>query len=591
MATQIEINSIIKPYLKDGLRSPVYDASIDVNNHLSFHIKGYKPVRGKITNPYFDILITQRRPNESELIKEYRQKIYLAKTKQPCFKVLNSLKKIVKSQDWKIDYSKAENPKIVSDETLEQYCEKNYPIFKSIENWIYSYALKEITTDPNGLIYVDAKNWDIIDGYKYEPIIKIANSKDIYLFKEGEVALFKSEMTNRVLIEGTYYELPVFIYMDKTTIAYIKEINLDHTISIEIKKNDCLQLNCFKAGGVYLDIINNEVIYGSFIDPMLPSLDAAARESSDLDAEVVQHIYSTLWYYSGNDCKTCKGSGQVISEGKNVVCSKCEGNGRLLKSPYKDMVIGKEGLGEAGIPTPPAGYIQKPTEIVKLQDERIAKHIFDALGSLNMEFLAQTPLNQSGQAKEVDRDELNNYVYGVAYHIVENVMLPCYRLISDIRYDKLISNKELRDKMLPTINIPEKFDLLSTNALINNFAKTKEAKIDNSIIDEYEVDIINKLFNNQPEVRDKLLLIKELDPLKGIDEDQKSLLYSNKIISKEDYVISTYIGNFIDKLLESNENFASLNIEEQETALRELSKTKIIDEVENMKNDLLNEDE
>lgn len=579
-----------KPYIKNQKQTPLKVEATDIYNHLRFHINGYKYAEGKVENPYFDILIDQRRPNESDAIKNYRRKIYLPKTKQPCFKVLNSLKKIVKSQDWSIDYTKSENPPIVGDETLEQYCEKKYPVFNSLENWLYSYAIKEVLTDPNGLIYIEPLSWEIKDGEKYEPVAKFVKTPNVLAYKEGSFGLFLSEHTNDVVIEGKTYNLPIYILITKDVFAYVKEINLDRTLAIEIKSDTLGGMTCFKAGGIYKDIFNGQALYDSFISSMLPSLDAAARESSDLDAEVVQHIYSQFWYYSGNDCTNCDGTGKTtVKNGEPITCKKCEGNGRLLKSPYKDIVVGKEGLGGDGaIPTPPAGYIQKTTDIVRLQDERIAAHEFEALSSLNMEFLAQTPLNQSGTAKEVDKDELNNFVYGVAYHIVENVLKPTYDSIARLRYGFLVSNDpKAIDLMQPEIVVPETYDLMSTNALMNNFKTAKDSGISSSIISEYEVDIINKMFSGKPETRAKLLLTKSLDPLKGIDAEEKTQLFVDRVITKEDYIASTYIDSFIEQLLNDNDDFDTWELEKQQEALYKLADEKEVDEVEEVKNSLI----
>ena len=79
-------------------------------------------------------------------------------TKKPTFKVLTSLKKIVKSEDWNIDYSKSEKPKKIKDgEGLEDYAESNFPFFKSVENWGYTIGFKSFLSDPNGLIVVSKK--------------------------------------------------------------------------------------------------------------------------------------------------------------------------------------------------------------------------------------------------------------------------------------------------------------------------------------------------------------------------------------------------------------------------------------------------
>ena len=146
---------------------------------------------------------------------------------------------------------------------------------------------------------------------------------------------------------------------------------------------------------------------------MLPSLDEAAREYSDLQAEVVQHIHSNMWTIAGQDCPKCSGIGKVKKDGQPVACGDCKGEGVMPMSPYKNITIKRPKLDDDKIPTPPVGFVEKNTEIVKIQDERISKHYLRALESINMEFLAKTPLNESGKAKEIDKEELNNFIFKV----------------------------------------------------------------------------------------------------------------------------------------------------------------------------------
>ena len=66
-------------------------------------------------------LITERRPNESDKIKEYREKIYVPITKRTISKVFSSLEKIRRSQDWNVQYDAEKVQTLIKDdETLEQ---------------------------------------------------------------------------------------------------------------------------------------------------------------------------------------------------------------------------------------------------------------------------------------------------------------------------------------------------------------------------------------------------------------------------------------------------------------------------------------
>jgi hypothetical protein len=596
----IKVNkALVDSYFKNAKRHNFYKKSETIYQHLSFHIDGYEYEEGVNENPFFDKLIGERRPNEGAEILAYRKKIYLNKTTQPCFKVINSLKKIVKSQDWKVDYSAAETPPLIKDESLFMYCELDYPIFNSIENWIFTYGLQYILTDPNSLVYVEPITWDIPNNEKWKPVAKFVESKMIFDYKHGEYAVFQTDRTAPVVVDGHTHYKPVNMIITGEAIYELIPLDLKNNFRIDVKwQHNSGNMFAFKSGGLYKQYSDGNPLYNSFLNPMVSGLDAVAREVSDLDAEVVQHIYSTMWYVAGNDCKTCMGTGTTMgnasagfgmaSKGQKMTCQVCQGNGRMLKSPYKDIVISKKA-GE-NTPTPPAGYIQKDTAIVKLQDDRIANHTFDALSALNMEFLAQTPLNQSGKAKEVDKDELNNYVYSVAYHLVRNVMLPVYKMIAQMRYSEIIKSEDLLKKMIPQITVPEKYDLLSSNNLVEGYKNIKESNLDMNIVNEIENDIINKIFSNEPDTRLKLLLIKSLDPLRGLSIEDKSSMLLTATIKKEDLVISNYITEFVTEALIEDEKFATLPLKDQQTIIAAKGKAKGLDVIEGLENDLIGGD-
>ena len=71
---------------------PNKKACIDLARALSVHANGEMP----------DDKIMSRRPSEPEEIKNYRKTIYVPKTKQAISKVIHSLEKIRRAQDWNI---------------------------------------------------------------------------------------------------------------------------------------------------------------------------------------------------------------------------------------------------------------------------------------------------------------------------------------------------------------------------------------------------------------------------------------------------------------------------------------------------------
>jgi len=231
-----------------------------------------------------------------------------------------------------------------------------------------------------------------------------------------------------------------------------------------------------------------------------------------------------------------------------------------------------EARGEQAAPIPPAGYIEKDVEIVKIQDERIDEHIHKALGSLNMQFLNQTPLNISGKGKEVDRDELNNFVHSVAQDLVR-IAKRSMIIMAEYRYRISIKDEKVRKAIQPDIRVPQKFDLLSSTYLADEISQLKSSGANPVIIAALEKEYASKKFYNDPDVRDLLTLVLELDPLASISEEDKMIRKANRGITDTDYIISSNIMELV-KELAKDEKFIAESRDKQMEALKALAQAK-----------------
>jgi hypothetical protein len=305
---------------------------------------------------------------------------------------------------------------------------------------------------------------------------------------------------------------------------------------------------------------------------MLPFLDEAAREYSDLQAEIVQHIHSEKYFYTNTECPVCRGIGTIVGEtdekGNHKKCTHCNGSGNINNvSPYGEYVIAAgRKVEEYQLPTPPIGYIQKGTEIARLQDERVRNHSFVALSAINMEFLAETPLNQSGIAKEVDRDELNNFVNSVAEDIV-SVLDNAYYFICRYRYSLVVPDKEKRERMLPIIAVPEKFDLLNSALLINDIQVAKTARVNPVLIKHMEIELARKKYNSDTRIACELECVFELDPLYGYEQQDKMTMLANGGITERDYIVSCNIAQFVQRAFKADEHFTQKSFDEKQKVI------------------------
>jgi hypothetical protein len=580
-------NNFAAKYFKQNYKHKHYDEAMDEYYHVSFHFDGFfrKPYGGNLEqeNPYFNRLIYAMRPKETISFKDWRADNFVPENKIPCFKVLNTLKKGVRSEDWSIDYSKSLKPKNIKEgEQLEVYTERKFPMFKSVENWLYSYSLKKMIIDPNGFIVVMPKNYDYeVTEYK-QPYPFIVDSKNVIDYKNGNYFVFLSDRKCEYYSGDTLRnDGKIITIITENEIWEAEQRGTESGFELLLKMNHNInELPAWQLGGSIVKHSGDYTLYESFIAPMLPSLDKAAREMSDLDAEVIQHIHSTMWRMDGQDCNSCAGIGKIPSKSGEVIkCPTCDGDGKYRKSPEKEIVMKVESLSTVNMPIPPAGYISKPTDIVKVQDERIKNHIINGLSSIGMDFLI--PLAQSGIAKAYDREEANNFVYSVYYHVVENILNRVYFFCNEYRNSELVPNYDERQNMLPKIAVPQRFDIFSEGVVMAQLTAAKQAKVSPIITDGLELDLVSKSFYNNPEMRDKIFSVMQCDPLPGLTVMEKSDLKLSNAITNEDFVLSTYIQSFVENAIEEyppsekGTGFLSMKREEKLKILYDYAKKKL----------------
>ena len=535
---------------------------MDLAHALSVHANGEMP----------DDKIMSRRPSEPEEIKNYRKTIYVPKTKQAINKVIHSLEKIRRAQDWSIAYNDEAVPsQVAKDETLEQYCEYNYPGHTSVTNWAFSELLKRSLIDANGIVAVVLEKLPQNKSEYCKPVAKFFGCEQIVEFVDDGLdsyVVLKSKDTTTYYTEdkngrrrmntngAIYYILTVneFVKYEQTGAAKYDPK--------QAFKHNCGRLPAWKVGGLFKARMNNDTIYESRLAGMVPDLDEAAREYSDLQAEIIQHIHSEKYAYTNTECPKCKGAGFTTVTGedgkpKQETCKHCNGSGKVLNtSPYGIHLIDSARAGELQVPAPPIGYIQKDTAIANLQDQRVRNHIKDALAAVNMEFLAETPIDQSGVAKAYDANELNNFVNSVAEDLVRNID-NVYWFINEYRYRTIVPSADKRKAMLPAVNVPTKFDIANTTILMQELQGARQAEANPEILRMLETNYAKVQFNTSPDARAQLEAVLDLDPLFGVKEENKMTMLQNGGITETAYIISCNIHAFVRHAIFEDKEFCS----------------------------------
>lgn len=590
----------ILPYWNGKKLHKNYFKSKDVADHIQFHFEGYfkrpwiantnNSIPSQLPNPYFTRLIDSMRPSESDVIRTYRRDNYLPYTKIPCHKVVNAISRITKSSDWQIDYSHSETPPILLDtQSLEAYAEKLLPKENSIEQWATTKGIRWMLIDPNAIWVVMPINWDIPANEMYKPYPHIIESKNVYDYKEGSFVVFLSPYVNVYVDEtGKEKQGKIITVITPTQFVDFKETG-KKTFDIVERDNIVGEIPCGYFGGEDKTPDIYQPFYESFIQGMLPALDEVAIDSSDLRGEKLQHIGSTYWYIQGSTCNPCNGTG-VLPDGKQTACTTCNGRGGIPFSPYRHLEINPNNLDLAGknVPFPPMGIVEKDKGMIELMREEIRLGINSAYAAVNMEHVSDDfHKPESGLAKGYNADDTNNFINRIAYHLIEEIIKPIYYYTNEIRYGLIVQDKAKRMLMLPTIPVPQSYDFLTNKDAEDNLIKVAGADVDQTIKEAAMFDFIMSKYQDQPEVRNKLIAIFMHDPLSGMSTADIQSNLNAGLVTKVDAILHFHIKMFVTDLISETDDFLKLSFDEQKEQLLKMANDKLT-ELEAQATDAIN---
>lgn len=520
-------------------------------------------------------LINERRPNEPEIVLAYRKKIFVPKTKPYFLKIESTLQKIRRSSDWSIKYPEISFDRIIEGEKMNDYVEDNYPVFRSVTNWAFSLLLRNYLVDSNALVLIAPMELPTMENEFLKPVATIFNSCDVIDFVEGDYAVIKNKVGT---IYGNNQQGDSYYVITTLSITRYDQINSRRSFDVTYyHEHELGLLPVFKLGGIVIDVYGRHSLYESRISGILPEFNEALREYSDLQAAKVLHLYPERWEYSQNECTKCKGAGQVIKQIEGaacqITCETCAGAGYVASGPYSKLLVRPAAADQLQLPTPPAGFVEKDVEIIKVQEQSVYDHIRNGLASINFEFLAEKPLAVSGIKTAMDSDEMNNTVHAIAEDLVR-IIDKVYWLIALYRYSAQYSPDEIYE-MLPMIAVPEKYDILSTGFYDEQITSAIKNKLSPVIINAMEVTYATKLFNNDLDIAEHVGLVLKLDPLAGISEDDKNSRLQNEGVTKLDYIVSSNINKFVDNAIDADAKFVELDVIKQKEIIYKMAQEQI----------------
>lgn len=554
-----EFKDYLVGIIQGDIRHKYYHESVEHHTDMAVHVEGHKP----------DKLLEINRPNEPADVKEYRLKVYKPVTKSSCDKVVNTVSRIFNPRLYRIEFK--DQPSVIREgEGIHEYLTEDYPFYLSIMQYMSEVGLRQIFSDPNGVITIWPKTLDIPENEYFKPIPKYSPSHDVVDFDEDKYFVFHKEKTDRVVIIDELFRKEWKITITKNSEKRTVEL-------VDEYQHDIGSPPCFRIGGM-IKGIELPYWYNSFISGVLPHWDKVVTMTSDLDGSIVNHLYMESWEYQV-ECTSCSGVGYATKEidygpdkGKasKYNCKQCSGSGRVTaRGPFGQLTINREGFENDLPPLPPKDYIKKDIEPIKELKLIISEQEQKGFSAINMEILDKIGENQSGVAKTIDRQDLDSFLLKVSNHIFKYFLTNIIYYTVIWRYKGVLQSNTLID-YLPIIHAPKDFSVLSITELMEEYKEASKTEVSPFYLRRLEEEIVNSKFGNNEEERLKNIAIIRLNPFPDKTQDDLLTDLTSNVIKKNDWIKSNYIEFLVTEAIKKDPAFLELDL---------IDKNSVIDQI------------
>jgi hypothetical protein len=547
-------------------------------------------------NEYPERLLHTQHPSEEPWMKDYRKRRWQAPTTTATGRVFTFLQKIQQADDFKItfesDYQKTGIAERISlqDNTLKYYVDNELPKYGSLETWLFNVFLKTYLQDANAVILVLPDFEDFIKNPAgvttldwTKPYPQTVESE--YLIWEGEdYVIFKVEE----YVDINRKKWDQFIAVTTEGLMLFRQINqytYDQPFQVYVIPYSFGYLPAIKVGNIIYEEEDGQLVFDSVLAPCLPAWNEVLFRTDDLNILWATHALPQKWALKMSPCKTCNGTGQRTNrKEERVSCNDCSGSGRASSSPFGLMEINIDRVSAVNPnpivpPVPPAGYIERPTETVKLFQEDILQKEFQGFKAIGLELLSQIPAAQSGIAKEYDRKELNTFCYSVTVHLATIYRKACFHIMLQ-RYNSLFASSLMdSDKVqaaLPQITVPTDFDVTTADMVAEQLSKAMTGKFNPLITAGIEQDYVEKLYGENSIQKTYLKILSQLDPLPFKTTDEKTILLSSNGCTQLDYILSANLAAFVTQKIDEDRLWYDKTVQVQRADVYALAAAKMM---------------
>ncbi len=558
--------------------TPVYVQSVDAFERISVHAEqGKFPAR----------LFKKRAPNQTEEEFEYIESTY-KNTTFPIWNRFNGfIGRIWNDQNWSIKWE--QNDTI--EDTPESYLEKEYPTFKSLENYYKSIVTPVKEKDAMGAIchkpyYIPVKPNEegqlvIDETQRIKPVACIYNSSQVVGYLESEYILI--ELHEKSLVEyggQTVRNGLIYEFYDRDNIWRIVQTGkqLDYKFNYYLYYNHNLgYLPADRLKGIP-EQKEMEILYSSHFMAAVDTMDDITLDDSYLRIIKAGHAFPHKWEYVDdcdyqNDNGDCRGGYIQVKKDEafiTISCPKCHGTGKAksssplgvyqVKAPNQNANGGSENMQ-----IPPFGWVAPEPSIMEFLRKETQSNEQKALSILNLSSPSDVKGSDTALGKQIDREESFSFVQDISNQNFELFEFST-KCILQMRYGLEVD--------LPVISYPKNFAIRNENELTEELANAKTSGLPEIAIRKILQDYLITRFNaDVPTMKmvDLTFYADRLICLSSTEVAQKKL--SGSVANWED-ILHTSIYSFIAELLVADPAFFDKDIEEQKKLVIEKAKNK-----------------
>lgn len=486
--------------------SPQYKASVYHREELSVHFR-WKSSPGS--------LIQNVRPNEPDMVQNYRALNYEQNTFPVGFSVINALKGVLSNpQVFEIKFPDNDVDTIdkEANEGFEDYLTKGAAVpGKNLIKYFWDFLAIQELLDSNGYIVMINQKSD----REIEEIKQSGNPSDLvqwrtpaaffipstHVMKEGRDFVFvKSTEFQVIKIKDNVYHVPIFWYFTDDITFRIEAIG-----GREEKKDNKTEvifdwdtivwdahfsgMAAYKPKGIVSDErvweengqikrhisvmeMDDVGFFLSILSLAVPDFNRAVKILSDLESGLVASLYP-IRTVEMQMCETCKGTGDIRDpfndEAEPRTCGTCKGVGKTF--PTGPFAAVAKNPNEAGVINPAVVWSSPPTTSFDFAWKMYIEAILSGLKALAHGQLREATGNvrETARAKEIDMSQQH-----IIAREVGSIWYPTLQWILDkanqLRYGSLLDESELKMNRASVIQ-PATLDITMLSDLFDQLEK------------------------------------------------------------------------------------------------------------------------